>query len=282
VIAAIMIDRACSAATPASATSTRGGAAAGAQANRTPALASGACQQLAPTGHARGQTVFIDAGHGGPDPGVIGSTPAGAAVKESAAALAVAKAMAGRLRGDGYRVVLSRSADTSVRAFADGGMSADQVRQDLESRVHCANGSGAAALVSVHFNGFDSSSAQGSQTIYDDVRPFAAQSERLARNLQASLVSKLHLNDRGVVTDDQLDAATLSDRAASYGHLILLGPAEPGWVDRGTTMPGALVEPMFLTNPDEARLASSSSGQRQIADALVSGIENYLSGRSAP
>jgi N-acetylmuramoyl-L-alanine amidase len=207
-------------------------------------------------------------------------------VKESATALAVGKAVTGRLRGDGYRVVLSRSADTSVRAFGagelDGGMSADQVRQDLESRVQCANGSGATALVSVHFNGFASSSAQGSQTIYDDARPFAQQSERLARNLQSSLVSKLRLNDRGVITDDQLDAVTLSDRAASYGHLILLGPADPGWVDKGTTMPGALVEPMFLTNPDEARLASSPSGQRQIADALVAGIESYLAGRSAP
>src|SRR5207302_8398088 len=85
-LVAIVASRACAAVTPAAATSARGKVG-GQQANRTPALASGACQQLAPTGHARGQTVFIDAGHGGPDPGVTGTTTSGATVKESAAAL---------------------------------------------------------------------------------------------------------------------------------------------------------------------------------------------------
>src|SRR5205814_966162 len=56
-------------------------------------------------------------------------------------------------------------------------------------------------------------------------------------------------------------------------------PAEPGWLDRGTTMPGALVEPLFLTNPGEAALASGAAGQRRVAAALATGLESYLSGR---
>jgi N-acetylmuramoyl-L-alanine amidase len=41
-----------------------------------------------------------------------------------------------------------------------------------------------------------------------------------------------------------------------------------------------LVEPLFLTRPAEAGIAASSSGQRKIAQALVAGIERFLT--SAP
>jgi N-acetylmuramoyl-L-alanine amidase len=195
--------------------------------------------------------------------------------------LAVAQEVARRLRADGYGVVLSRTLDTSVTRFGPdeitaGSMSSDQVRRDLQARVRCANARGAAALLSIHFNGYPDSTVSGSQTIYDAARPFASDSRRLADSLQRALLRGLQLADRGVQTDDQLDAPTLSERAGSYGHLVLLGPADPGWLDRGTSMPGALVEPLFLTAPGEAWLASSPSGQRRIASALVSGLETYL------
>lgn len=200
---------------------------------------------------------------------------------ESSAALGVATELARLLRAAGYRVVLSRTSDTLVRRFAaadltGSALDAGQMRQDLQARVRCANDSGAAVLVSIHFNGYSDATVGGSQTIYDDVRPFAAQSERLASGLQQALVRQLQLEDRGVVTDDQLDAPTLSDRAGSYGRLLLLGPARPGWLDQGTSMPGALVEPLFLTRPAEAAIAASATGQRRIAQALAAALESYL------
>jgi N-acetylmuramoyl-L-alanine amidase len=42
-------------------------------------------------------------------------------------------------------------------------------------------------------------------------------------------------------------------------------------------VPGALVEPLFLTNPDEVRYAASPAGQDRIASALRTGLENYFS-----
>jgi N-acetylmuramoyl-L-alanine amidase len=279
VLAAVVVDRVCG---PAAAS----GPVAGATISSGPAppgYAPGACMALPPSaGRDRGRTVFIDAGHGGPDPGVIGPGQARARpVLESHVALAVATDLASLLRADGYRVVLSRTGDTSVRRFGsgevtDGTLTPTQVREDLQARVRCANDSRAAALLSVHFNGYSDPSAAGAQTIYDGVRPFAAKSERLANRLQAALADRLGVIDRGVLTDDGLDAPTLSDRADAYGHLLLLGPAAPGWLDRGTTMPGALVEPLFLTAPDEAALAASPAGQSRIAAALASGLEAYL------
>ena len=280
ILAVVLLDRACGAAAPsdagvrsASAATPPGGPAFG--------YAAGACQAQAPTGKSRGRTVFVDAGHGGPDPGVTGV--AGRQVpRESVAALAVARQLAAQLRADGYRVVLSRTGDTTVRRFPpdelDGGaLDATQVREDLQARVRCANDAHAQVLLSVHFNGYGDASVGGSQTIYDEARPFSADSRRLAQAVQAALLQRLGLDDRGVITDDGLDAPTLSDRADVYGHLVLLGPAQPGWLDQGTAMPGALVEPLFLTRPDEAAMVTSAGGQRRVAGALAAGLERYLS-----
>jgi N-acetylmuramoyl-L-alanine amidase len=195
-------------------------------------------------------------------------------------ALAVATQLSALLRAQGYRVVLSRTADTTVARFpvdqVQGGViDADQVRQDLLARARCADDAHATLLISIHFNGYDDASVGGTQTIYDAVRPYSDSNLRLAQSLQSALVASLGRADRGVLTDDRLNAPTLSDRADGYGHLLLLGPAEPGWLDQPTTMPGALVEPLFLTDPAEADLAASPAGQRRIAGALAAGIQGF-------
>jgi N-acetylmuramoyl-L-alanine amidase len=41
-------------------------------------------------------------------------------------------------------------------------------------------------------------------------------------------------------------------------------------------MPGALVEPLFLSNPAEAQLAGDDAGQQRIAVALEAGLVKFL------
>jgi N-acetylmuramoyl-L-alanine amidase len=41
-------------------------------------------------------------------------------------------------------------------------------------------------------------------------------------------------------------------------------------------MPGALIEPLFITNPFEASIAASRRGHEVIARALASAIEQYF------
>jgi N-acetylmuramoyl-L-alanine amidase len=79
-----------------------------------------------------------------------------------------------------------------------------------------------------------------------------------------------------VWTDDQLAAPTLTGSGQSYNHLIELGPLSQGWVDNPSQMPGALVEPLFVTNPAEALIASDPSGQQTIALALESGVLKFM------
>ena len=247
-----------------------------------PGLEDGACTSLAPTrGHA-GQTIFIDAGHGGLDPGVVGTTPSGRVVLEKDATLAVASRLAAVLRAGGYGVVMSRTRDTTVLKLsaADsnyGAITSSAVHRDLAARAACANVAGADVLVSIHFDGFSDPAVGGTETFYDSARSFSSENRRLATSLQSALVARLGEADRGVWTDDQLAAPTLTGSGQSYGHLIELGPQSAGWVDHPSQMPGALVEPLFVTNPSEAQIASDPAGQQGIAEALASGLMKFLS-----
>jgi N-acetylmuramoyl-L-alanine amidase len=242
-----------------------------------PGTGASACLEYAPTGASRKRTVFLDPGHGGPDPGASGRTPTRTPVLEKVETLAVAEALATRLRADGYAVVLSRTQDTTVAGGLTGtSLSIDDERRDLQARVDCANTARADVLLSIHFNGFFDPSARGTETFFDSARPFAAQNLRLARSVQSALVGALRLQDRGALSDDQLDAPTLTDAGATYGHLVQLGPAQPGLVDRASAMPGALTEPLFVTAPSEAALVATTDGRERIANALASGLEGFL------
>ena len=245
-----------------------------------PDLESGACMSQAATHAGSGQTVFIDPGHGGFDPGVVGGTAAHQ-VLEKDVALAVATRLSDLLRGAGYRVVMARTQDTTVIKLSAsdsvyGSLTASAEHRDLAARAACANAAGAAALVSIHFDAFADPTVGGTETFYDSARTFAPANQKLASDLQSALVAALGTSDRGVWTDDQLAAPTLTSTGSSYNHLIELGPMSAGWVDAPSQMPGALVEPLFLTNPAEARVAADPSGQQAIAAALAAGLVNFL------
>ena len=242
-------------------------------------LAPGACVSVVPGDGSFTKTVFIDPGHGGVDPGVVGMA-GGRQVLEKVVALSVGTRLGELLRGDGYRVVLSRTGDTSVAKLADGdsvagALTASAVHRDLVSRIACANASSPSVLVSIHFDAFDDPAVGGAETFYDAARTFAGANMELASSLQSALVAELGVSDRGVWTDEGVGTA-LSSEGTLYDHLVLLGPAAVGWVDHPTDMPGALVEPLFLTNPNEARFAADPAGQQRIAQALRNGVEKFL------
>lgn len=244
----------------------------------------GACVAYAPSGRANSRTVFIDAGHGGADPGAVSATPGGL-VRESRLTLAIATRTRDRLRAGGFRVVQSRSADTTVARLGPAAMNGNSLtaaglKRDIEARNACANASGADILLGVHLNSYGDPAVSGAETLYNPNRSFSAKNRVLARALQASVVSSLNAAgwatpDRGVTPDTGAGAEALTKEAAAYDQLLQLGPARPPWFSTPTRMPGAIVEPLFLTSPAHARRAATPGGQDLVARALARGVARY-------
>jgi N-acetylmuramoyl-L-alanine amidase len=233
------------------------------------------------------KTVFVDPGHGGLDPGAVGTDSSGKQVAEKTLTLAVGLDLAHRLLADGYNVVMARTQDVNVARMTaadqlSGSMTASAVRRDTLARVGCANGAQADALVSIHFDAFDDPSVGGVETLYDDARPFAAASAALAADVHAGVLARFQAGgwavpDRGVWKDSDADSNALTNEGTAYGHLLELGPPQAGWVDRPSLMPGALIEPLFVTRPSEADLGSSRAGQDAIATGIEDGLKKFFS-----
>ncbi|MGH2364531.1 MAG: N-acetylmuramoyl-L-alanine amidase family protein [Chloroflexota bacterium] len=239
-----------------------------------------------PTGPAVHRTVFVDAGHGGVDPGAIGVTSAGASVEEKTVTLAVAQQLLPHLRAAGYNVLMSRTADVPVTQPRAGdtnsnGFTLSGEHKDTAARIQCANAGHTDLLLAIHFNSFYDPSAGGAETIYDASRPFAAQNERFAELVQRQLIASFSaagwtVPDRGAKDDSQLNTPAFTTQAENYGHLLELGPAQAGWLEHPSAMPGALTEPLFVTDRAEADVAADPRGQQAMASALAAAVAAYF------
>jgi N-acetylmuramoyl-L-alanine amidase len=248
-------------------------------------FAARACLAYSPLAPANGRTVFLDAGHGGLDTGAT-SFAAGRTATEKELTLAIARRSLASLRQRGYRVVISRTADSTVARrqpadFAGGLLTPAAIKRDIVARNVCANAARADVAVSVHLNSFDDPSVGGTETIYSANRSFSSRNRTLAVLLQGAVHASLEragltAPDRGIRTDDGAGGAALTPQAAAYGQLLQLGPAAPPWFTSPTRMPAAVVEALFITNRAEARFAEGAAGQRAIAFGVGVGIDAYF------
>jgi len=251
----------------------------------------GACVAFTPTAGNNGKTVFLDAGHGGRDPGGVGETETGQTVEESTVNLAIELDVLSILRARGYRVVVSRTANTSVvrlnAADVDGNLLSNLgAHDDVVARDVCANLARADLLVGIYM---DAGSAAGSVTLYDPDRPFAAANQTFATVLQKDVLAAMNgqgwqIPDDGAVSDAGYGSSVgdpasggLAAEAAAYNHLLILGPGQPGYFSTPSEMPGAVIEPLYLTDPFEGSIAVSPADQRVIAGGIATAVDSYLS-----
>lgn len=131
----------------------------------------------------------------------------------------------------------------------------DDRKTELAERAARANRARADVFVSVHLNGSRDPRASGTETLFFKAGDAHSESGLgLARLMQEQLVRILHRPDRGV-------------RGRNLAVL------------RRTLMPAVIVEPLFITNPDEARLLREEEWRQRIAMAIVRGLESYAGSR---
>lgn len=245
----------------------------------------GSCMAFGPTAADRHLTVFLDAGHGGFDPGAVGTTKSGETIYEADETLAVELDAMAILRQDGFRVVVSRTRNSSVIRLGQGDVANHEltvrgVHEDVAARDVCANDARANVLIGIYFDAGAPNDA-GSITGYDADRPFSAENLRLADLVQTDVLAAMNAHGWGIPNDgvqrDNTLGSAITRQAISYGHLLLLGPADPGWFDTPSRMPGALIEPLFITDRFEGSIAASSQGQHVIAAGLANAVERYFS-----
>lgn len=193
-----------------------------------------------------GKTIVIDAGHGGIDPGAM--SPRG--IVEKDIVLNVALELEHLLKKAAVFVVMVRRGDYDLADSSEMDL-LKRKRQDLQRRVLIAEEAQADLFVSVHANYFPSPLWSGAQTFYFNGK---IEGQDLARALQTELVRHLGPNHR----------------LARPGNFRIL---------RETTMPAALVEVGFLSNPREADLLAQSSYQKKVAEAIFAGILRYYNQR---
>lgn len=249
-------------------------------------FAPGACVEFPPSSGDRHLIVFLDAGHGGLDPGAVGETESGATVEEANETLPVELDTARLLEAKGFTVVVSRTGAGTVSRPQPGDVSGNLftvqgVHDDVAARDECADLAHANVLLGIYFDAGASSLDAGSVTGYDTDRPFAAQNLRLATLVQGDVLGAMNaqgwgIPDLGVVDDSELGGPPLDAADAAYDHLLLLGPADPGYFSTPSEMPGALIEPLFVTDSYEGSLAVSPTGQEVVAGGLAQAVEQYF------
>ena len=205
----------------------------------------------------RRPVVMIDPGHGGEDPGAIGSS----GLKEKNVVLSIARETKNRLESIGYTVYMTRNEDIFI---------------PLGVRVAKARARHADVFVSIHADAFTSPSARGTGVYMLNTKGATSSAAKFLAQTQ---------NNADAIGMTQ--TATMRD-SRKLGHSVLtelgkLNQLHKGRVDeanfavlRAPDIPSILVETAFLSNPTEERLLGSDSFRRQCADAIATGIQKYV------
>lgn len=239
--------------------------------------------------------VAIDPGHGGPDDDLPRADRAGRVIpwyregdnsgaiyrwsdgnelREKDLTLRLALATADHLRERDVVVVLTRRGDVPVnlekRDYNDDGQV--NLTDELLARIDLVNRGAADLLVSIHLNANPSPAMRGISANYASGRPFSERSVQLALAIHSQVLRGLRalpvtVVDRGVEDDASDDPLGR--------HLLLLGPRTER-APLETAMPGALIEPLFLTNLDDAQVLQRADVLDTIARSIADGILEYL------
>ena len=213
---------------------------------------------------------MIDPGHGGGDVGAQG--PGGRFEKDVTLALA-RRLRAAAVDSLSIQAYLTRDGDTEV---------------PLDERAAIANNFNADIFISLHANGSRVASAKGTEVFFLSYTAVDDEARRIAIQ-EGAILERAPTADKdvGLILWDMAQAAQLenSSRLSSSLHTEIAAAAlsrsrgvkqAPFRVLVGATMPAALVEVGFITNPEEEKLLFSDAHQVRITNAIVQGLGRFI------
>jgi N-acetylmuramoyl-L-alanine amidase len=224
---------------------------------------------------ARPVVVAIDAGHGGKDPGAVGSR----GTREKDVTLAIARRLAVLVdKEPGMRPIMTRDSDTFVH---------------LRQRIERARKAKADLFISIHADAFSSPDARGSSVFTLSERGATSEAAKwLAdRENSADLIGGVDLKTSDDVLANVLlnmsQNATLEHSGEAAGavlrNLSRLGSTHKAQVQKAgfvvlksPDIPSVLVETAFISNPDEEARLTSPAHQKRLAEAILAGIKAYF------
>jgi N-acetylmuramoyl-L-alanine amidase len=213
------------------------------------------------------QTIMLDPGHGGKDPGAVCS-----GIMEKDINLRLSKILGEILEEKGYRVLYTRTTDMFI---------------PLEERTAKANAKSTDLFISLHVNAHRSSKIHGLEVYYlnlasskEAVRVAAREnsvSEKKISDLQL-ILSDLMLNSK--IEESEKLAQRVMDSTLDYSkqfykvndHGVRRAPF---YVLMGAQMPAILIELGYLTNPKERKKLQDYAYLKRMAWGVVQGIKTY-------
>lgn len=186
-----------------------------------------------------GKTIYLDAGHGGKDPGAIYDT-----VYEKDINLDIVKKLQFELEKLGAVVLLTRDDDYDLASID----AKKRKQSDLSKRADLINESKCDMYISVHLNAYSSTKWSGLQIFYDDINP---NNKVLAEVMNETLKSNLK-NVREIKREN--------------GYFMY----------HKINVTGILIESGFITNSNDRYKLKDSNYQAILARNIVSGVVNYF------
>ncbi len=221
-------------------------------------------------------TIVLDAGHGGKDPGAIGYGK----LYEKTIVLPIVLKLGKIIEKDfpGVKVVYTRKSDVFI---------------PLWKRTKIANEVDGKLFISVHCNSSTSRRANGFETYFLSADKDARAKEVVLKENAVIDFEESHDRERyeGVnfilatmaqsafIKQSQLLASKVQTSLnAKLGRLGMTSRGVkqgPFWVMVGATMPNILVETGYISNKHESRLLKKSTTQKKIAEAIFEGIKQF-------
>ena len=223
------------------------------------------------------ETVVIDAGHGGKDPGAMVGK-----IREKDIVLAIALRLGNLIREKipGVKVVFTRSTDNFVPLF-ERSVIANKNNADLFISIH-ANFCAAASIkgtetyvLGLHRTEDNLNVAKKENSVILLEKDYSTRYEGFNPNLSESYIMFELIQDANI--DQSVEfAGILQDRFQKHAQRASRDVRQAGFlVLRESAMPSVLIETGYLSNKSEAAYLMSEAGRKTLALAIFDSFKSY-------